>query len=109
MESSGRLPVVGGQRRLRGLISRDCNNQVGGAIEVEALAGRDDRGRAVFRDDGGAGIVSAGAEVVSVVNLRGVTLFVELHLASWTRNPAELCSARTAGGGRPHTNLSCAT
>jgi hypothetical protein len=69
MESSCRLPVVGCQRQVRTLISSDCNNQVGGAVEAETFAGWNECGGAVFGDDGGAGVSLAGAEFVSRVEV----------------------------------------
>ena len=46
------------------------NDQVSDEVEVEALAGRDDCGGAVFGDDGGAGIFFAESEFVAGVDFR---------------------------------------
>src|SRR5208282_5001976 len=58
--------------------SSDFNNQVLGGVEVELLPWRDDRGGAVFGEDGRAGIVFAGAQVFSGVETCFVLLTVEL-------------------------------
>ena len=55
----------------------DGSCQVSRSIQVEALAGRDHGRGAVFGDDGGAGVFSAGVELVSGVELRGEFLAVE--------------------------------
>ena len=67
MESSCRLAVVSWGRAG---ISSDCNNQVGGAVEIEISLGWDDGGGAVFGDDGGAGIFFAELEFVAGVDFR---------------------------------------
>ena len=89
------------QRWKAGFLS-DCNNQVRGGVEVEAFPGWDHRSGAVFGNDGGAGVLPAGLECFAGVDLRGKSLAVEKYCASWRGNQAELCSAWTAGGGRPH-------
>src|SRR5229473_394653 len=102
MESSCQLPVVSCQTLVRTLISSDCNNEVGGTVEVETGAGRDDRGGAVFGDDGGAGVFSAAAEVVSGVDLRFEFLAVEQDWSFERGRPAGRCSAWTGEGARPY-------
>src|SRR5207302_8207138 len=91
-----------------------ADNQVGGAVEVEALARRDYSCCAVFGDDGGAGVILARLESVAGVDRCGEFLAVEEDWASGRGNRAELCSAWTLRlrsgqaheGGRSHTGFS---
>ncbi len=53
------------------------NDQVAGGVNAKALSGRDDRGRAVLGDDGGAGILLARAEFIAGVDFGLELLAVE--------------------------------
>ena len=67
------------------------------------FAGRDDGGGAVFGDDGGAGIFLAGLQVVARIDLRVRVSCRRIGLGFWAEEiDAELCSAWTAGRGRPY-------
>src|SRR5580765_2581917 len=71
-------------------------------VQVEAFAGWDDCGGAVFSDDGGAGIVLAGAEVFAGVDCRFLLLAFAEDWDFGRGEPAERCSAWTGEGARPH-------
>src|SRR5579871_2978586 len=78
------------------------DDQVSGFVEEENFAGRDRRGGAVFGNDGGAGIFFAGTEFVAREDLCGKFLAGEQDLGFGRGRLAEIRSAWTAGGGRPH-------
>src|ERR1051326_8989461 len=80
------------------------NNQICGFVYLESLSGRDDGGRAVFSDDGRAGVTPAGGEIVSGVELRGELLAIEQDWDSRLGNRAELCSAGTDECVRPYVD-----
>ena len=71
-------------------------------VQVEAFAGWDDCGGTVFGDDGGAGIVLAGAEGFAGVDCRFLLLAFEEDWDFGRGEPAERCSAWTGEGARPH-------
>src|SRR5437764_669863 len=83
------------------------DDQVLGVVEVEGCARRDDCGGAVFGDDGGSGVFLAGAEFFSPVNLRFLFFAFEYDRGFGRREPAELYSEGTDGGGCPHMAQLC--
>ena len=60
---------------------------------MEALPGRDDSSRAVFGDDGGAGIFFAGVKAVAGVDFRFQFLAAEQDWGFECGRRAERCSA----------------
>ena len=60
---------------------------------MEAAVGRDDRGGAVFGDDGGPGVFMCGSEGLSFVEFREEFLAVEQDRDVVVRDRAELCPA----------------
>src|SRR5260370_22234002 len=61
------------------MFSPDCNNQVGRGVYMETIAGWNDRGRAVFRDDGWARIFLARFEGVAGADCCRQLFAVEPH------------------------------
>src|SRR6202023_1321653 len=84
------------------MFSRDCNNQVGRRVYMETIAGWNDCGRAVFGDDGWARVFLAGLQGVARADYCPEFFTVEEDRRFGYERRAELCSAGTAEGGRPH-------
>src|SRR6266446_7297788 len=84
------------------MFSPDCNNQVSRRVYMETIAGWNDCGRAVFGDDGWARIFLAGLQGVARADCCPEFFAVEEDRRFGCERRAEVCSAWTAVGGRPH-------
>ena len=84
------------------MFSPDCNNQVVRMVYMKTIARWNDCGRAIFGDDGWARISLAGLQGVARADYCPEFFTVEEDRRFGYERRAELCSAGTAEGGRPH-------